>query len=53
MSETSAIGQEPNVEALLVEIASYLAAVDVFRAEGYEPCWSRALDVKPRPGRRA
>jgi len=29
-----------DVEALIGEIARYLAAVDLFRAEGHEPCWS-------------
>jgi hypothetical protein len=29
-----------DIEALVLEIASYLAAVEVFRAEGHEPCWS-------------
>jgi hypothetical protein len=36
MTETILI----DVEALIGEIARYLAAVDLFRAEGHEPCWS-------------
>jgi hypothetical protein len=27
------------VEALIAEIEAYLCAVDIFRAEGCEPCW--------------
>jgi hypothetical protein len=30
-----------SIEALLVEIQEYLAAVDVFRREGCEPRWRR------------
>lgn len=29
-----------DIEALLLEIASYLTAVEAFRAEGHEPCWN-------------
>jgi hypothetical protein len=32
--------EAPDVEALLPEIERYLAAVEVFRAEGHEPRWS-------------
>ena len=27
-------------ESLIAEIGRYLAAVDLFRAEGCEPCWA-------------
>ena len=29
-----------DIEALMVEISSYLTAVEVFRAESHEPCWN-------------
>ena len=31
-----------DIEALIDEIMRYLAAIDVFRAEGCEPCWLTA-----------
>jgi len=42
--------QTLDVEALMAEIEDYLAAVDVFRAEGHEPRW-RADPVLARPRR--
>jgi hypothetical protein len=44
--EREAVRQKPNIdlEALLREIAAYLAAVDAFRAAACEPTWL------PEPG---
>jgi hypothetical protein len=39
-SEMTDLITEPiDIEALLAEIARYLAAVEAFRAEGCTPCW--------------
>jgi hypothetical protein len=40
-----------DVAGLIDEIARYLAAVEVFRAEGQEPTWSRE-GTDPPPARR-
>jgi hypothetical protein len=29
-----------DIESLVAEIGRYLVAIDVFRAEGCEPCWA-------------
>ena len=36
-------------EALVVEIARYLAAVDVFRAANCEPIWRPELESSSKP----
>jgi hypothetical protein len=36
---TDLITEPIDIEALLAEIACYLAAVEAFRAEGCTPCW--------------
>jgi hypothetical protein len=40
--------QTPDVEVLMEEIAGYLAAVELFRAEGHEPRWRTDPVVAPR-----
>jgi hypothetical protein len=45
--------EEIAVHALVDEIRRYLAAVDVFRAEGAEPRWrAEAVGARKRPRRR-
>jgi hypothetical protein len=36
----------------MLEVERYLAAVDVFRAEGHEPRWSPERAGEASPGRR-
>lgn len=38
---------DTNTEGLVDEIARYLAAVDVFRAEGREPFWRPEIVATP------
>lgn len=40
---------ETSTEELVGEITRYLAAVDVFRAEGHEPIWRPELAAAPTP----
>lgn len=40
---------DTSTEELVAEIARYLAAVDVFRAEGHEPIWRPEIVVGPTP----
>jgi len=37
---TDSLPADPDMTALILEVERYLAAVDAFRAEGLEPCWS-------------
>ena len=39
----SKLPTQREVQSLLSEVRRYLAAVDVFRAEGYEPHWLPAV----------
>jgi hypothetical protein len=44
------VREQMDVEALMEEIAGYLATVELFRAEGHQPRW-RTDPVVPRPAR--
>ena len=44
------VREQLDVEALMEEIAGYLAAVELFRAEGHEPRW-RVDPIVPRGAR--
>jgi hypothetical protein len=49
---TTELTRELEVDGLIDEIGRYLAAVEVFRAEGQEPQWSREGAAPPPPPRR-
>jgi hypothetical protein len=49
---TTQVTTEIELDVLIAEAQRYLAAVEVFRAEGREPHWSREVAAPPPAPRR-
>jgi hypothetical protein len=48
---TSQVTEQPDTTGLMDEVRRYLIAVEAFRAEGREPCWTPEHRTATKPRR--